>query len=103
MPAQGCGNGGSHQERAAGGRGASIGARSRRVACPAAGARAAHHGAMAALAGSAPAFPAACQLAGRWAAAQMLSWQLPQEALELVAASAFLPDWGLPIPGAAQP
>lgn len=66
-------------------------------------ARARHHGAMAALAGSAPAFPAACQLAGRWAAAQMLSWQLPQEALELVAASAFLPDWGLPIPGAAQP
>lgn len=65
-------------------------------------ARARHHGAMAALAGAAPAFPAAAQLAGRWLAAQMLSNQLPQEVLELIVASAFLPDWGLPIPGAAQ-
>ncbi len=65
-------------------------------------ARARHHGAVAALAGAAPAFPAAAQLAGRWLAAQMLSNQLPQEGLELIVASAFLPDWGLPIPGATQ-
>ena len=58
-----------------------------------------HHGMMAALAGAAPAFPAAAQLAGRWLAAQMLSNQLRQEALELLVAAAFLPERGLPVPG----
>ena len=62
-------------------------------------ARARHHGMMAALAGAAPAFPAAAQLAGRWLGAQMLSNQLRQEALELLVAAAFLPERGLPIPG----
>ena len=62
-------------------------------------ARTRHHGMMAALAGAAPAFPAAAQLAGRWLAAQMLSNQLQQEALELLVAAAFVPERGLPIPG----
>ncbi|KAK9832639.1 hypothetical protein WJX81_006336 [Elliptochloris bilobata] len=60
--------------------------------------RAQHHGFAAALAGNAPAFPGAAQLARRWVAAHMLSSQVAGEAVELLAAAAFTPEAGLPQP-----
>lgn len=61
--------------------------------------RAAHHGLMSALAGSAPAFPAAARMAQRWLGAQMLSNQIFLEAGELLVAAAFSPERGLSVPG----
>jgi hypothetical protein len=61
--------------------------------------RAAHHGLMSALAGSAPAFPTAARMAQRWLGAQMLSNQICLEAGELLVAAAFSPERGLPVPG----
>ncbi len=58
-----------------------------------------HHAMMASLALSAPAFPAAVQLAERWLAAQMLSNHICTEAADLIVAAGFLPDQALPVPG----
>lgn len=48
-----------------------------------------HHGLMVALAGEHPTAAHACRLAKRWAAAQMLSYHLPEEMLELIVAAAY--------------
>lgn len=66
---------------------------------PALQTRSAHHALMSALAGSAPAFPAAARLAHRWLAAQMLSNHICPEAAELLTAAVFSPGRGPPVPG----
>lgn len=48
-----------------------------------------HHGAVAGMLGEHPCAAEACRLAKRWAAAQMLSFHLPGEAVELLVASVF--------------
>jgi Nrap protein PAP/OAS1-like domain 5 len=46
-----------------------------------------HHGLMATVIGEHPAAAAACRLAKRWAAGQMLSYKISGEALELMVAA----------------
>ena len=61
--------------------------------------RAKHHAMLAALSGAAPAFPAAAQLASRWASAHMLSNHITEPIAELLMAAAFSADRGASIPG----
>lgn len=61
--------------------------------------RAKHHAMLAALSGAAPAFPAATQLASRWASAHMLSNHITEPMSELLVAAAFSSDRGASIPG----
>ena len=54
--------------------------------------RARHHAMLAALSGSAPAFPAAAKLASRWLAAHMLSNHITEPITELLTAAVFSAD-----------
>ncbi len=58
-----------------------------------------HHAMLAALSGSAPAFPAAAQLASRWVSAHMLSNHITEPMSELLTAAAFSADRAALIPG----
>lgn len=61
--------------------------------------RARHHATLAALSGSAPAFPAAAQLASRWLAAHMLSNHVAEPLSELLTAAVFSADAAAHVPG----
>ena len=61
--------------------------------------RAKHHAMLAALSGTAPAFPAAAQLASRWVSAHMLSNHITEPMSELLTAAGFSADRAAVMPG----
>ena len=63
------------------------------------GRRAKHHAMLAALSGTAPAFPAAAQLASRWVSAHMLSNHITEPMSELLTAAGFSAGRAAVIPG----